>query len=169
MPSPAERPIAVYKFHPVVWGLSFFAALLLQAFLPLVIPLARLFDFPLLVTIYFSLVRRNRIFGTLVGTVAGLLQDALSHGYLGMFGMAKALAGYIAAWASVKFDLEQMLARLLLAASLVLIHNLMMFALRFLLIESAPLEPLDLASAVLVNTALAVVLFSALDRLREPT
>src|SRR3974377_178978 len=101
-----ERPIAVYRVHPAtLWG-SLFVALLLQTFLPLILPLARLFDFPLLAVIYFALLKRNRVFGTVLGRGAGLLQDALSHGYIGTFGMAKAFIGYIAAWGSVKFNLE---------------------------------------------------------------
>ena len=48
-----ERPIAVYRVHPATFWVSLFTALLLQAFLPLIVPLARLFDLPLLAVIYF--------------------------------------------------------------------------------------------------------------------
>ncbi len=52
MSQPLERPIAVYRVHPMtLWG-TLFVALLLQISLPLVLPLARLFDLPLLAVIY---------------------------------------------------------------------------------------------------------------------
>jgi len=164
-----ERPIAVYRVHPAtLWG-SLFTALLLQTFLPLVLPLARLFDLPLLAVIYFTLLKRNRVFGTLLGMGVGLLQDALSHGYIGMFGMAKALVGYMAAWGSVRFNLEHTLPRFFLTGSLIIVHSLILVGLRRALLEVPPLpQPLDLASTVLVNIALALILFQALDRFKEP-
>jgi rod shape-determining protein MreD len=86
--------------------------------------MARLFDFPLLVTIYYGLVRRNLVYGTLLGTGLGLVQDALTHGFIGFLGMAKALVGYLAAAAGVRFDPERLLLRALLTGLLVLIHDL---------------------------------------------
>ena len=164
-----NHSIAVYRVHPATLWVAVFAALLLQTFLPRIVPLARLFDFPLLVTLYFALVRRNKVFGTLLGTGTGLTQDALAHGLVGMFGMSKALVGYLAAWASVKFDLEQIVARFVLAGILVLAHSLILLALEHALLEAPPpLEPLDLASTVLVNVALALILFPVLDRFKRP-
>jgi len=164
-----ERPIAVYRVHPAMFWVSLFTALLLQAFLPLIVPLARLFDLPLLAVIYFALLKRNRVFGTVLGMGVGLLQDALSHGYIGMFGMAKALVGYMAAWGSVKFNLEHTFPRFFLTGSLILVHSFILVGLRRALLEVPPLpQPLDLASTVLVNAALALLLFPALDRFKEP-
>jgi rod shape-determining protein MreD len=164
-----ERPIAVYRVNPAtLWG-SLFAALLLQTFLPLILPLARLFDLPLLAVIYFALLKRNRVFGTVLGMGVGLTQDALSHGYIGMFGMAAALVGYIAAWGSVKFNLEHNLPRFFLLGTLIFVHNLILLGLRRALLEVPPVsQPLDLASSVLVNVALALILFQFLDRFKQP-
>jgi rod shape-determining protein MreD len=164
-----ERPIAVYRVNPPTLWISLFTALLLQTFLPLILPLARLFDLPLLAVIYFALLKRNRVFGTVLGMGVGLLQDALSHGFIGMFGMAKALVGYVASWGSVKFNLEHTLPRFFLTGSLILVHSLILVGLRVALLEVPPLsQPLDLASTVLVNLALALILFPALDRFKEP-
>jgi len=169
MPAPAERPINVYRVHPLTIWITAFLALVLQTFLPVVLPLARLIDLPLLVVIYFSLMRRSKVFGTLLGTALGLAEDALSHGFLGIFGIAKALVGYFGAWASVQFDLEQFFGRLALTAALVLFHSLMLTGLRRVLVASPPpFQPLDLASLVLLNSALALVLFQILDRFRRP-
>jgi len=164
-----ERPIAVYRVNPATFWVSLFTALLLQTFLPLILPLARLFDLPLLAVIYFALLKRDRVFGTVLGTGVGLLQDALSHSYIGMFGMAKALVGYMAAWGSVKFNLEHTLPRSFLTGSLILVHSLILVGLRRALLEVPALsQPLDLASTALVNVALALILFQALDRFKEP-
>jgi rod shape-determining protein MreD len=161
-----ERPIAVYRVSQPMFWLSLFTALLLQTFVPLLLPLARLFDLPLLAVIYFALLKRNRVFGTLLGMGVGLLQDALSHGYIGMFGMAKALVGYMAAWGSVKFNLEHTLPRFFLTGSLILVHSLILVGLRLALLEVPPSQPLDLASTVLVNVALALILFQGSSQKR---
>jgi rod shape-determining protein MreD len=102
-----------------------------------------------------------------LGTGLGLVQDALSHGYVGMLGMAKALIGYLAALAAIRFNVESVFARSVVTASLILLHNLCMVGLQHALLDSPPpFFPLDLASAVLVNVALSLILFPVLDRLR---
>lgn len=155
--------------RPAVLWVTVFVALLLQTFLPLKISLARLLDFPLLVTIYFAVVRRNKLFAIGLGTGFGLLQDALAHGYIGIFGMAKAVIGYLAASASVKFELEDILARFALTALLVPVHSLILLALQRVLFEPPPsFQPLESASGVLVNVGLGLVLFQILDRFRQP-
>jgi len=167
MPVVPEREVEAFRVHYATLGISVLIALLLQTVLPLLIPVAGLMDFPLLVTVYFTLVRQNKIFGIALGTGLGLMQDALSHGYLGMFGMAKALTGYLSAFAAMRFNFESLLARSVVTASLILIHNLCMAGLqRFLLEPPPPFLPLDLVSAVLVNVALSLILFPILDRFR---
>jgi rod shape-determining protein MreD len=167
MPVAREREVEVFRFHPVALWVAMLVALLLQTFLPVKIPLARLIDFPLLVTVYFTLVRQSKVFGIGLGTGLGLMQDALSHGYLGVFGMAKALAGYLAALAAIRFNLEPLFARSLATGSLILLHNLCISGLQHALLDSPPpFLPLDLASAVLVNVALSLIVFQVLDRFR---
>jgi rod shape-determining protein MreD len=167
MPVTPEREVEVFRVPPATLWVTILVALLLQTFLPLKIPLAGLMDLPLLVTVYFTLVRQNKIFGIVLGTGLGLMQDALSHGYLGMFGMAKALVGYLAASAATRFNVESLLARSVVTASLILLHNLCMAGLQHALLDSpAAFVPLDLVSAVLVNVALSLILFPVLDRFR---
>ncbi len=163
-----EQPVEVFRLRPAIFWPTAFAALLLQAVLPLKIPVARLLDLPLLVTIYFSLLRRNKIFGVVLGTGLGLTQDALSAGLIGMAGMSKALVGYLAAWASVKFELDNLVARFVMAGVFVLVHHAFLLGLERGLLEAPPpFHPLDLASGVLFNVGLALVLFQVLDRFRK--
>jgi rod shape-determining protein MreD len=120
------------------------------------------------------LLRRNQVFGIGLGTGLGLLQDALSHGYIdhsyiGIFGMAKALIGFLAASASVKFDLEQLAPRFVFAGILIFVHSIFLFGLEhFVLGLPSPFRPLDMLSGVLVNVALGLVLFQVLDHFKRP-
>lgn len=169
MPTSTHRAIAVFQVHPAVISVAALAALLLQTFLPLKLPLARVMDFPLLIVIYYALMRRDRVYGTVLGTALGLLQDTLSHGFIGIFGIAKAIVGYLAATASTRFELESLVARTVLTGVFVLIHNLCLAVLQHALLEAPPpFQPFAIASAVLVNVALGLILFQILDRLRRP-
>jgi len=82
--------------------------------------------------------------------------------------MAKALVGYLAAWASVKFDPEHTVTRFGVVGALVLIHNLFMSALEQLLPTPPSLQPLDLVSAALLNVAIALIVFLGLDYFKRP-
>jgi rod shape-determining protein MreD len=169
MPVSIHRPVAVFTVHPAIFSVAALTALLLQTLLPLKIPLARLMDFPLLIVIYFALMRRSRVYGITVGTVLGLLQDALSQGYIGIFGICKAIVGYLAAHASTRFELESLLARTVLTGVFVLVHELCRAALPHVLFETPPpFQPIRIASAVLVNVALGLIVFQILDRFRRP-
>jgi rod shape-determining protein MreD len=169
MPASTHRPIAVFQVHPAIIAVATLAALLLQSFLPLKLPLARLMDFPLLIVIYFALMRRDKVFGIALGTGLGLLQDALSHAYIGIYGIAKAIVGYLAATASTRFELESLVARTVLTGVFVLVHNLLVAVLQRALFEAPqPFKSIETASAVLVNTALGLILFQILDRFRRP-
>jgi rod shape-determining protein MreD len=169
MPATPQRSIAVFQVHPAILSLTIVAALLLQTFLPVRFPLARLMDFPLLLVIYFALMRRDKMFGIALGAGAGLLQDALSHGFIGIFGIAKAITGYLAASASTRFELESLWARTVLTAGFVLIHNVCLAALQHALLD-APLafQPFVMASSVMINVALGLIVFQVLDRFRRP-
>ena len=164
-----HRPIAVFQIHPAIVSVATLAALLLQTFLPLKLPLARLMDFPLLIVIYLALMRRDKLFGIALGTGLGLLQDSLAHGFIGIFGIAKAIVGYLAASASTRFELESLVARTVLTGVFVLVHNLCIAALQHALLEAPPpFQPIATASAVLVNVALGLIIFQILDRFRYP-
>jgi rod shape-determining protein MreD len=169
MPVSTHRPIAVFQIHPAILSIAALAALLLQTLLPLKLPVARLMDFPLLILIYFALMRRDRMFGIGLGTGLGLLQDTLTHGYIGIFGIAKAITGYLAASASTRFEQESLVTRTVLTGVFVLVHNLCLYALQHVLLEApARFQPIATASAVMMNVALGLILFQVLDRFRRP-
>jgi rod shape-determining protein MreD len=163
-----RRPKEVFRIRPVVLLATAFVALLLQATLPPPFPIARLFEFPLLVTIYFSMVRRSQRFGIVFGTGMGLLQDALFHGYIGQMGMAKAVVGYLSATAGLKFEFDNIVVRGLMIASMVGVQEIFLYLLMHQLIGlPLPFTLSHFASSVFVNTALGLLLFPLFDRFRK--
>ncbi len=105
-------------------------ALLVQGLLPRYFPPASLLELPLLVTVYFSLVVRNRSTGTLWGTTVGLLQDAVAHLQLGVYGIALAVVGYLAAWVGRWFVVEHPLLRMVLVLALALLEHILVAFIR---------------------------------------
>ena len=77
--------------------------------------------------------------------------------------------GYLAATTSTRFELESLVTRSVLTAGFVLAHNLCIVALQHALLDTPPrFQPIALASAVLVNVALGLIIFQILDRFRRP-
>lgn len=164
-----HRPKEVFRVRPGVLLAAVFVSLLLEVTLPPTLPLAYLFQFPLLVVIYFSMVRENQTFGVFLGTAVGLVQDALSHGYLGEMGMAKAVVGYLAAAVGLRFEFDNLVVRALLIGTLVLIHNSFLYFLTHELLGlPAPFEIFHLLASALVNMAIGLVLFPVFDRFKLP-
>ena len=80
----------VSRFRARVMLLVPLAAILYQVYVPRFWDVLGLFDLPLLVTIYFALMRRSQIGGLFIGAFIGLAQDSLTIKQpLGMFGIVK--------------------------------------------------------------------------------
>ena len=67
-----------YRFSPLVTVAVPFAAILIQAYLPVIFPRLLILDLPLIAVIFFAVARRNPILGAVTGASIGLLQDALT-------------------------------------------------------------------------------------------
>ncbi len=169
-PTASREQIEVYRF-PLAAALGVpLAALLLQRFLPLHFPVTAMFDLPLLVTIYFSVARRNQISGLLTGGAIGLLQDSLTHQPIGLYGIAKTVVGYAASSLGVKLDVDNPGSRLLMIFGFYLLHQIMYLAVaRGLAGEMLYWRWGHQAIAAVANALLGLVLYTALDRLRQPT
>src|SRR5208337_3034647 len=105
----------VYRFS---WLVSLSLPLLLvglQALVPVRLHFFRIFDFGLLLTIFFAVSRRSQVSGLLTGAAIGLLQDCLTHTPFGVFGIAKTLVGYGASSIGIRIDVENPGSRFLLA------------------------------------------------------
>src|ERR1035438_365514 len=86
--------VEVYRFSIPATILIPLGALVLQAFLPIWLPFVRIFDLPLLVTIGFATARRSPLAGLLTGGIIGILQDALTHQPIGLYGISKTVVGF---------------------------------------------------------------------------
>jgi rod shape-determining protein MreD len=125
-------------------------------------------ELPLLVTVYFSLMRRNPISGTFIGAAIGLLQDALSHQPLGVFGMVKTLVGYFAASVSIKIDVDNTTVRFGLSFFFFFFHQFFTWLLvRALLAQPVEFDISQTSLFGLLNSLVAIPLFHLLDKLKE--
>src|SRR5690242_4250064 len=165
-----DQYIEVHKFYAGTIFIVVVMALALEALLPVYIRSAAILELPLLVTVYFGLSRRNPSSGLLLGMIIGLAQDSLGHTPFGMYGIAKTAVGFVASSFGSRIDVEHPISRFLLTLVFFHLHNAVLVLInRLLLGQHEPyLEP-KLVIASLVNSAVAVVLFSFLDKLRKPS
>lgn len=163
---PPDR-LRVWSFHPATWLLVPLAAILFQVYVPRFLSYLSYLELPLLVTVYFSLMRRNPPAGALTGCLIGLAQDALSQHYLGLNGIAKTLIGYSAASISLRFDVDNAGLRFLLGFSFFVAHQVILWVLsRSLLGAPEMLHVPQMIIAAFLNAAVALPLFQLLDRLK---
>ena len=164
----SREEIEVHRFSlPASVGVPL-VALLMQAFLPARLRWFEIFDVPLLVTIFFAMARRNPVTGLITGALIGILQDSLTHHPLGVFGIAKTVVGYAASSLGVRIDVQNPGVRLGMTFAFYQLHQLVYFA----VVRGMMGQPLEwrwghelMAGAA--NGLLAVVLFTALDRLKQ--
>ncbi|HUY80972.1 MAG TPA: rod shape-determining protein MreD [Acidobacteriaceae bacterium] len=154
-------PFWVYLLAPLL-------ALGLQSFAPLLFPRFSVLDLPLLIVIYFASTLRTPITATIGGAFIGLAQDALTHQPLGVFGIAKAFIGYVAASLGVRIDTESPLTRSILIFLFVLLNDAIDWVLvRHMLNQPMPWAWLHELVRAAVNTFIALILFGLLDRLKR--
>ncbi len=155
-------------FRPIVFFLVPLFSVLLDIFLPRFIESARTLEFPLLITIYFSLMKRQPITGIVIGATIGLMQDSLSQQPLGMFGIVKTLVGYFAASVSLRFDVNNPALRFMLCTFFFVFHQFFYWVMVRALLGQVPnINTLDELVRAILNSAIALPLFLVLDKLRE--
>lgn len=162
--------VEVYRFSfPVTVGIPLLAVFF-QAFVPRKLPFFSYIDLPLLVTIFFSMARRNPIAGLLTGTLIGLMQDSLGGLPLGLYGIAKMGVGFAASSLGVKLDVENAGARFLLTVGFYLLHSALYFAVaRWLVALSLTWSWKMGVLSGLANAVLGVFLYYVLDRFKQRT
>jgi rod shape-determining protein MreD len=144
------------------------AAILFQVYVPLFFAFLGFLELPLLVTIYFALMRRNPIVGLTVGALVGLAQDSLSKNPLGMLGIVKTLVGYFAASLGLRFDVDHGAIRFLLAYFFYCFHQFFYWVMtRAMLGQQSAFEPQRTLLLALLNAVVGVTLFHLLDKFRE--
>ena len=163
-----ESHIEVHKFRAGAIIIATLLALVIQASFPIHFAKAAVLDFPLMVTIYFGLSRRNPSTGLLLGMVIGLLRDSLSAVPLGLYGIAGTIIGYFASSIGARLDTEHPAARFALTAAFFVAHQgLIVVTRRILLAQPEPWFNTHLFIAALCNALVSVFVFLLLDRLRK--
>jgi rod shape-determining protein MreD len=162
-----RRDPNIRRYPMLAYALVPLAALVMQAWLPRVMGRFAWFDLPLVVTVYFALDRRSPIQGTIMGAAMGLFEDALSHHAIGVNGVAKTVAGFLAASIGVRVDVENNTIRLVMNFLLSLVSSgLVVFVSRFLLGLDYEWQWYTALFAAFGNSLIALVLFPLLDRLQ---
>jgi rod shape-determining protein MreD len=112
---------------------AIFVALALQTTLAgLVIRGTAAIDLVLIVVVYIAL-KSGPVTGLLAGTVAGLIQDALSNPILGIGGLAKTMVGFLAGLLATQFILNGPLPRFVLIVMATAVHAAIFMGLYVLL------------------------------------
>ena len=166
----SREEIEVYRFGPVISVLVPLLALLIQAFVPVKFRSLAIFDLPLLVTIFFAVARRSQVAGMMTGALIGLVQDALTHQAIGLYGIAKTVVGYGASSLGVRIDVENPGTRLLVTGGFYLVPQGVYFLVaRNVLGVAVEWLWARTLLAALLNGVVAIVLFGVLDRLKQST
>jgi rod shape-determining protein MreD len=161
----SRRDLEIHRYPVLLYGLAPLIALVLQAWLPRMVGKYSWFDLPLIVTVYFALGRRSPIQGTIMGCAVGLFEDALTHHAIGINGIAKTIAGFLAASVGIRIDVENRIIRVGLIFLLSLLSSaICLFVNRFLLGLTVEINwPIELYIAV-GNSVIALFVFPLLDR-----
>lgn len=164
----SREGIEVHQFSwPASLGIPLLA-IFVQVFVAKWLGFIRIFDFPLLVTIFFAVARRRPIPGLMTGAVIGTLQDVFAGSFIGLNGIANTMIGYLASSLGVRIDVDNPGSRFLMTFGFCLVHRILYMVIDRGLVGAN--EPWywghTLVSAV-ANGLMAVVLFAGLDRLKQ--
>jgi rod shape-determining protein MreD len=165
-----QREGQISRFRPWVMVLVPLAAILFQVYVPMFFEFLKFLEMPLLVVIYFAVMRRNQISGLAIGALVGLAQDSLSQKTpLGMYGIVKTLVGYFAASVGMRLDVDHALLRLVLAYFFYVFHQFFYWVMARALLGQQQLvfEWGKTLAVAALNAIVAVALFRLLDRLRQ--
>src|ERR1022692_3318559 len=164
----SQREGQVSRFQKWVFLAVPLAAILFQVYVPMFFPVLSFLEMPLLVVVYFAIMRRSQIAGLTVGAAVGLAQDSLSKNPLGMFGIVNTLVGYFASSIGVRLDVDNAVLRLVLTFFFFVFHQFFYWVLaRALLAQQLAFEPQKTLMLGLLNAIVGVSLYYFLDKLRE--
>jgi rod shape-determining protein MreD len=124
-------------------------------------------DLSLILIAYWALYR-SRTQALFVGSLTGILQDALLGWPLGYNGFGKTLAAFVIAEASRRFNIEGMWIRFLLVAASGCLSSLSIYVL-FLLLQRSESSIFLGASLMqaLITAGVSALLFAALDAYKQ--
>jgi rod shape-determining protein MreD len=157
------------RFQVLALAAITLVAIIGKVYLPRLIPNTEWLELPLLLTVYFGLMRRSQIASLLFGAFVGLAEDSLSPANIpiGMYGITKTLVGYFAAAVSVRFDVESTLIRVVLSFFFYFFHAFFYWIMRRALLgQIVPFDPQETFVHGALNAVVAIPLFLILDRMK---
>ena len=104
--------------------------------------------------------------GMLAGSAAGLIQDALSSGVIGIGGLAKTIVGFLAGAFGQQFIVTAALPRLVIFLAATVLHGAVFMGLYYILdlrVFPSPWKPL--AAQALGNALVGIVAFGIIESL----
>lgn len=159
---------AAFRMRPIAILLLPILAVLYKVYVSQFIEQLAYLELPLLVVLYFSLMWRNQLAALFYGASVGLLEDSLASHPIGLFGIAKTLAGYFAASVSLRFDVDHGAIRFILVFFFFIFHNVFYWVMEQALIGlPRPLEPAQTFIVAGLNAAASVPLFMLFDKMKE--
>ena len=167
-----KRPIRqswFSRFQVVALAALTLVAIVGKFYLPRLIPHTEWLELPLLLTIYFGLMKHSQISSLFFGAFVGLAEDSLSPANLpiGMYGITKTLVGYFAASVSLRFNVESVVIRLILSFFFYFFHAFFYWIMRRALLgQMVPFDPQETFVHGALNSAVAIPLFLILDRMK---
>jgi rod shape-determining protein MreD len=122
-------------------------------------------DFVLVVVVYAALTG-GPITGLLTGTFAGLVQDTLSTGVVGIGGLAKTIVGFLAGIVGTQFIVAQPVPRFVVFFVATIVHAVVFYGL-YILLDLGQFRPAYTAVAgqALGNAVVGVVAFQLVELL----
>jgi rod shape-determining protein MreD len=122
-------------------------------------------DLVLVVVVYVALTS-GPVTGLLTGTFAGLVQDALTLGVIGIGGLAKTLVGFLAGIIGTQFIVAQPLPRFFVFFGATLLHQIVFIGLNTLLdLRHFGAPYASVAGQAAGNAAVGVVAFQLVELL----
>jgi rod shape-determining protein MreD len=139
------------------------AALVVQTTLTPFVPQTSAIDFVLIVVVYLAL-SFGPTTGVVAGTVAGLIQDTLSSGIMGIGALAKTLVGFAAGRLGTQFIVTAPLPRFIVFLGATALHALVFMGLYVLLgLREFPDPYAAVAGQAVGNAVVGVVGFQVLE------
>jgi rod shape-determining protein MreD len=118
---------------------------------------------PFLVVLVWYSLRTGPVGAELLGTVTGLLEDALSGGLLGLHAFADTVVAYAVSLAAQRVVVGQQAVRVLIFAASALVQQLVLAGLLAALVGEPPLPTVGGVIAKVVTTSLAGAFFISLE------
>lgn len=122
-------------------------------------------DLVLVVVVYVALTT-GPVTGLLAGSVAGIIQDALSSGVIGIGGLAKSIVGFVAGVIGQQFIVTAALPRFVMFLGATALHAAVFMGLYVVLeLREFPAPWAAIASQAVVNAAVGMIAFTIIESL----